>query len=164
MITEFVIGGKEVQKALEMLPVELEKRILIRAMKKVMDPVKSQARNIAPQGKRTGIRRFPSGYVRTFMPGNLKRAIRLGRSKFTRSKSEIIVGVFVDAGVRARFDAFYGRFIEQGTRYIGKREFLKTALNASFAGVGQRLADEIRIDLEKTEGRLSRRLAKIRSK
>ena len=61
----------------------------------------------------------------TIKPGNLKRSIR--RLALRRVKSAAIVGIKLGGAV----DGWYGRFVEQGTKYQRAQYFMERAKNSA---------------------------------
>jgi HK97 gp10 family phage protein len=154
VITGTVTGLPDLRAALRALPVTLRNRVLRNALATAARPIRDSARRLAPVMK-------PGRNVHR-TPGLLKRSIVVRTSSDARRRGNVGVFVNVrpakgakyatetrtsfgrkvrvrrllrasQRGARSKLDPFYWRFLEFGTKHIGKREFLTRAA----AGLGQ---------------------------
>ncbi len=80
-------------------------------------PIVEAAKANAPKSKKAHILRGG----KKIQPGNLKRAIR--RLALRRAKFTAVVGIKTGGQI----DAFYGQFVEKGTRYQTAQRFMERA-------------------------------------
>lgn len=120
--TGIEIDGRQFTKALakrlEALENEKEKDLL-----RIGVDIQNLARQLAPVGGRTVTRsKTKKGVVvsRRQRPGNLRRNIKV---KVRREQGDYVVTV--------RSSAFYGKFIEYGTKDIPPRPFFRPAVHRS---------------------------------
>lgn len=145
-VTVKIAGIDEMKRALAALPDKLRKKALQKPMRAAMKVVLDAARAAAP------VLQEPVPY-RT--PGLLKKRLAVRASKVSRQDGN--VGVFVNIrpaagakyktigkvsghkvrikkkdsqrGATSKLDPYYWRFVEFGTRKMGKRPFLVPAAN-----------------------------------
>lgn len=111
-------GLDELQRALDELPVNLEKNVLRGALRASAKPVVDDARSRVP------VLKIPDGRR---LAGALKRSIR-ARSVGYR-KGKLTGGVTAGGSNSAKkADTFYARFIEFGTVKMAARPFLRPAI------------------------------------
>lgn len=119
-----VHGLKELQRELKRLPDHLQKRAIRGAVKAGAMKVRKEARNAAAEDT-----------------GNLKQNIRVRVSR-KRGQDRVTYRVGVTK------DAFYGMFLEFGTKKMAPRPFLRPALDEHYRRVieivRERLARAIR--------------------
>lgn len=103
-------GMKELDAKIQKLKKQTSLKEIRKAGNKAMTPALRAIRAAAPVGDKVH-KTYKGRYV---APGFLKRSI---------GKSSRIVKGQVDIKIRARGEAFYGQFLERGTRYISARRF-----------------------------------------
>jgi len=133
MMTVNITGLKELQQALNQLPLEIQKRPLRSAVSAGAKVIVDEAKRLAPQGE----------------TGNLRKALYRyrSRSQSSRGQETFLVGVrkgkknYVDSAKNRRLnrvgkkytvegEAYYWRFIEFGTSKMPARPFLRPAFES----------------------------------
>ena len=105
-----VEGIKEVNKALYSYSQQLGDRVVLKALREGAKLVQKDARKRVP--RRTG---------------TLRRGITIKNSKIhSKRRSNGKLGVYLTL----KSSAFYGRFLEDGTKYIQARRFIKGAFDS----------------------------------
>lgn len=121
-------------RLLKQLPVAVEKRVLqkstLEATRKAVRPLVQQA---APRGAE------PSQMSAKY--GRLYKNIKVARLRRVKRGTK---GARIDTG-----KAFWGVFIEKGTRYIAAKPWFAPAIKSSFTGWVGALADSLRENLTK---------------
>ncbi len=139
-----ITGAKELERVLRKLPGRLAERELTSAARAGANVIRKEARARAPRGS------DPSAASEKYGP--LHKNIRVARIK----KTGFIVEMAIHNG-----RAFWGSFLEFGTRHIAARPWMSPAFDTSvrpaLAKVGERLGK----GLEKTAKELAGPLSKI---
>ncbi len=152
-----VTGGQQIANALKKFPADIEKKLLRSAMRFAMQPMKKDAKASAPKGKRNdtvlirGGKSLRGGMTtRKYSSGNLKKSIRIGILK-RKNKGLVIASIYPDMGRKARFDGFYGRFVDQGTKKMKGRFFMRSALSRNSQSAIDRTAEYLRQALDRLQ-------------
>lgn len=107
-----VLGLDELARVLEGIPRDIRERDLHRETKKGADTFRDMARNLAP--------------VRT---GKLRSNIVTRKNKGTAFDAEHEVVVRARGKAGGKYNAFYGAFVEYGTRNMAARPFMRPAFD-----------------------------------
>ena len=116
------IDTKQILKALQSLPKNIQKNVMTGAVRAGANVVKDEAKarvRVSKDGQKYG--KYPH------KAGNLKASI--GVTKRKSPKGVFIFSVSPRKGTRN--DGFYGRFIELGTSKMSAKPFLRPAAEAS---------------------------------
>ena len=128
------IKMKDVMKKLNKLPEKVQKRVITGAVRASAKPIVQEAKRLAP--------------VKT---GNLKKSIGITKIR-SKSKTEVVFAV--SPRKTAKYDGFYGRFVEFGTRKMSPKPFLRPAY--------EKMSDEcLRAFREYMIKRIDKELAKL---
>lgn len=105
-----VEGFKEITKALSVLEVNIQKKVLRSAMRKNLKPLLAESKKNAPK-----------------VSGDLRKSLRLKAGK--RKKHKFSINVMVG---KKNFvgKTFYGAMVELGTKKMKARHFMKAAFDA----------------------------------
>lgn len=127
-------GVDELVRALRGMPAKIRNRAVRAALRKAARIISADAKSRAP------VLRAPAPFRR---PGTVKRRISVRNSKFARQAGDegVFIGVrplrgradtrrYGKASARNPADPFYWRFLEFGTKKMGKRPFLGPAAQA----------------------------------
>ena len=138
-----VKGLKELDDLLKSLPEQIQRKALAQANLAGAAVLKEEAKLRVP------VRTDPSGPMKVGkkatkarLPGFLKASIKAWRIKKGAQGS-------VTHGVGTRGYAFYGKFLEFGTKYISPRPFLRPALDAAYLRAIEAVAAVLRTKIEK---------------
>ncbi|KKM90812.1 hypothetical protein LCGC14_1234840 [marine sediment metagenome] len=133
-ITMEVRGLKELERELSKLPNKIAKGIMRRAMNRGADVVVRAA-------KRNLVRN------QNVESGQLIRSVK----KATKIRAHGLRGATVDVRVGLLSQAFYGRFLEFGTKHQAAKPFMGPALDSNRAIVLLKISESIRKDLAKAK-------------
>jgi HK97 gp10 family phage protein len=151
----YIKGLSEMEKVLFQLPQELSKKILINSLKKSAIPILEDARNRVPLGKeskgRIRLRRNKSGNVSIKNYGKLKLELKIVNVKDTIHSATVAVTIG---------RAFWGMFLELGTKHISKKPFMRPAFESKKEKALSLLAGMIKLEIEKAAKRIVRKRAK----
>ena len=138
-----VKGLKELDEFLKSLPEQIQRKALVQATSAGARVLRDSARGRIP------VRTHPSGPIKVGkkaskarLPGYLRASLGVWRIK------KGALGT-VTYGVGARGYAFYGKFLEFGTKYINPRPFLRPALDNSYLWAIEAVASVLRQKIEK---------------
>lgn len=128
-------GFKEFQALLQKLPGKIAEKVVAQAAFAGAKVIRDDAKQRAPLGTVPHYRSFKGKRGALVQPGNLRREIRA-----RKAKREKWGEVRYKVGMTGR--AFYGRFLEFGTRKMAARPWLRPAFdnNTNLAIEAQRLA------------------------
>lgn len=115
-------GLRELKKALDALPDKINKKVLDSAVRAGANVIKKEAQsnvNIRPTQNDN------EGGKRNRAPGSLRKGISVAKVKGTGTRVHFVVGT--------RKKAFYGRFLEFGTKHIAPRPWLRPAYESKKA-------------------------------
>jgi HK97 gp10 family phage protein len=182
--THRIEGLAELRQVLRQLPDKIQKKALDRAVRGAAKITRDEAMRLAPvRGRTTSMevgsgaspvtietqRRGEARFIRNQrkkgrwsalfrLPGYLRRHIAVRR---VRTGPEM--ALFTVGPTRS---AFYGMFLEFGTRKISARPFLRPAWDATkervLENIKRRLAEAVRIEAEKLAGTYNKRLSRRR--
>lgn len=145
-----VKGLKELDEFLKQLPEQIQRRALQQATLAGARVIRDSAAGRAP------MRYFPPGPMKAYkssskyrLPGFLRASVKVWRLKKDAKGT-------VSYAVGARGLAFYGRFVEFGTRFVGARPFLRPALDAMHLWAIEAVAAVLRQKIEKEIAKQSR--------
>ena len=135
-----VQGLKELNDALQQLPVKLERNILRGAIRAGAQPIVDAARRLAPVLSDADPRR---------VFGALAKSIH---ARSVQMKNGMLTGGVVAGGAatvgrgkdKVEADAFYARFVEYGTAKMAPRPFLRPAIDSKTEAAIDATADYIR--------------------
>lgn len=143
-------GLKELDDFLRQLPEQIQRKALVQATAAGARVIRDGARGRVP------VRAIPSGPIKVGkkatkarLPGYLRASIGTWRIKKAAKGT-------VTYGVGARGYAFYGKFLEFGTKYITARPFLRPALDALHLWAIEAVASVLRQKVEKEIAKQSR--------
>ena len=159
MMTVNITGLKELQQALNQLPLEIQKRPLRSAVSAGAKVILDEAIRRAPQGE----------------TGNLRKALYRYRSRSQSGKGQetFLVGVrkgkkeYVDSAKNRRFgrvgkkytvegEAFYWRFIEFGTSKMPARPFLRPAFESKKNQAVETIKNRLAVAIENTAKKMKK--------
>lgn len=152
-----VSGLAEMEKNLRTLGTELAAKQLRTALMAAAVPVVQVIQNNAPKAERRYMKQFKRGKEAEWTkPGRLKGAIKR-RSKISRSRlGKQLEGDQVARVHVGHFGAFYGRFLEQGTKHIKrKRKFVAHGVHAEGRAI-QIFRKRLKRRIELTERKLKK--------
>ncbi len=113
------------EQVLKQLPAEIAKRTLQQALRKGAQPILDEARANAPVGQeskgRVRLRTTKKGKVSISNYGKLKLNLRIVNNPSTTHSASVAVTVG---------KAFWGMFLEFGTRFMAARPFLRPAFES----------------------------------
>lgn len=157
MATVRLHGAREMEQVLKQLPEHISRQVVIGALRDAAKPILEEAQRLAPVGQeskgRVRLRRTKKGKVTVSNYGKLKLSLKI--ITLPAAKLEHSAGVAVSVG-----KAFWGMFIEFGTRHItdgkGKKPFMRPAFEAkkmeALGILGKRLGERIEKAAEKLAG------------
>lgn len=140
-----VVGFKEIEKVLKALPGRLAEAELTKATRAGANVIRKEARARAPRG---GV---SSEMSKKFGP--LHKKIRSARVKKTRRSVEFVVN---------EGSAFYGGFLEFGTRHISPRPWLTPAFDVSAQAAIVKVGERLGKGVEKLTTELAGKFGSIR--
>ena len=159
MISVKIEGLKELQEAMNQLPLEIQKRPLRSAVSAGAKVIMDEAIRGAPQGE----------------TGNLRKAIYRyrSRSQSRTGQETFLVGVrkgkkeYVDSARNRRFgrvgkkytvegEAFYWRFVEFGTSKMPARPFLRPAFESKKNQAVETIRNRLAIAIEQTAKKMKK--------
>jgi len=147
-------GTKEMENVLRQLPAQISQKIVISALKKSAAPILEEARRLAPVGDeskgRMRLRRNKSGKTVVSDYGKLKTNLKITNITKHRLHSATVA---VTVG-----KAFWGMFLEFGTRNQKKTPFMRPAFESKKTESLNMLAKNLRLEIEKAAKRMSKRL------
>lgn len=145
-----VAGAAEMAKVLRLLPDRVADKALAGAVLAAANVVKKEMRTRAPVRSVGGEKKMKS---KTRAPGHLAKHIIARRDKKTNKSS-------VSYQVGLSPSAFYGMFLEFGTRYISARPFMRPAFDVAAKPavdkMGERLGKNIEREATKLAGKFSK--------
>ena len=159
MMTVNITGLKELQQALNQLPLEIQKRPLRSAVSAGAKVIVDEAKRLAPQGE----------------TGNLRKALYRyrSRSQSSRGQETFLVGVrkgkknYVDSAKNRRLnrvgkkytvegEAFYWRFVEFGTSKMPARPFLLPAFESKKNQAVETIKNRLAVAIENTAKKMKK--------
>lgn len=161
-------GGREVEAALRALGNQVNARNAgRRGLKQAAEPIRALAASLAPDDPKTGVGKF------------LKQSIKVGSLK-SRDKDQLFVAIGIDASVDP---AKYvprknggGTYRDPGVAGVGPIQefgapannmpahpFMRPAFEVNKTATPQRIADGVRVEVEKAAQRAARKAAKGRA-
>ncbi len=141
-----VKGLKELDEFLKNLPKHLQRKALAQANLAGAAVIRDEAKLRAPVRADARAIRVGKNSTKATLPGFLKASIRAWRLKKGSTST-------VSHAVGVSGKAYYGKFIEFGTRHISARPFLRPALDAAYLraidAVGKVLKQKIEREIAK---------------
>lgn len=130
-------GLKELEKVLAQLPKSLHGKVLGAAVREGAKEIQSEAQRQAPIGKASHQvgKKGRKSYIVSVRPGHLKRNVKIRVTKSTGAEARSYVYV--------SFKAFYGRFLEYGTRHHIAQPFMRPAWDAKREAAARKIGDEL---------------------
>jgi len=145
-----VKGLKELDEFLKTLPEKIQRKALMQATSAGARVIRDSARGRIP------VRTNPRGPIKVGkdalkarLPGYLRASLGIWRIKKGAKGT-------VTYGVGARGYAFYGKFLEFGTKYITARPFLRPALDNSYLWAIEAVASVLKQKIEREIAKQSR--------
>ncbi|MGL4640670.1 MAG: HK97-gp10 family putative phage morphogenesis protein [Shewanella sp.] len=132
-----VEGLKELDAALSNLKSEVANKVIFRAALTGAKVIQKEAQARAPVGTKPH-KLGKNG--ETVQPGNLKRSIVTRRVK----KTTFDARYDVDIRKSKRRGAFYGRFLEYGTKFMAAQPFMRPALSVAGESAKNAAIDALR--------------------
>ena len=123
-MTQYVLGVKELQKKLTNVGEKASHKVMAKALRKAMVPLRNEAIKNAPKGDEA----HKTYKGRLVAPGYLKQNIKL---KKMRAKNKRFAGYTL----AARGEAWYGQLIETGWRPGGRSKAVKAASRRFVGGL-----------------------------
>ena len=143
LITTEVKGLKELDEFLKRLPEQIQRKALMQATAAGARVLRDSARGRVPvRANPPSPIKVSKGATKGRMPGFLRASIGTWRIKKGASGT-------VTYGVGSRGYAFYGKFLEFGTKYITARPFLRPALDSSYLWAIEAVASVLKQKIEK---------------
>lgn len=140
-----VLGFKEIEQVLKALPGRLAERELTNATRAGANVIRKEARARAPRG---GV---SSAMSKKFGP--LHKKIRSRRVKKTRRSVEFVIN---------EGSAFYGKFLEFGTKNIAPQPWITPAFDTKASAAVQKVFERLAKGVEKTTTELAGKFGSIR--
>lgn len=144
-------GLDDAKRVFQQLPVDLARKVLRGAMLDGAEVIRREAQSRAPVRAEAGAKRLSGRKGR--LPGFLKASI-LKRARARPRRRDLTVSVGWSK------EAFYGRFIEFGTRFMAARPFLRPAFDAKGAEAARTIAARLGPQIVNLAKRLRRRVAR----
>lgn len=152
-----ITGAREMEAVLRQLPATIAKQVLTKALREAAEPVLEEARALAPVGQeakgRVRLRTTKRGKVSIANYGKLKLSLRVANVPANRTPHSATVVVTVGK-------AFWGLFVEFGTRFMSARPFLRPAFESKKIEALNRLGKSLGEQIEKAAQRLAGPLAR----
>ncbi len=131
-VTTKVDGLKELDKALNQLPDKVHNRVLQKAVTSAVRKARKEIKSSAPRGA------VPSQASEEY--GQLYKNIKVGKARTKRSRK----AAFVSTG-----KAFWGYFLEYGTRFIPAQPWFVPAFERSQGPMMDQLKEVLRKGIDK---------------
>jgi HK97 gp10 family phage protein len=141
-------GLAEVKEVFKQLPVEIARKALRGAMLDGAEVIRKEAQRLAPIRAESSLKKMSKRKLRK--AGFLKASI-MKRMRARPREGDMTVSVGWSK------DAFYGSFIEFGTRFITARPFLRPALDSKATEASKRIATRLGPQINNIIKRLARR-------
>lgn len=150
-------GASEMEAVLRQLPDYIAKAVLTKALRQAAEPILDEARNLAPVGQeskgRVRLRRTKRGKVTISNYGKLKLSLRIATVPASQTPHSATVVVSVGK-------AFWGLFVEFGTRFMSAKPFLRPAFESKKMDALNRLGKSLGEEIEKAAAKLAGPLVK----
>lgn len=157
MATIRITGAREMEAVLRQLPAAIAKQTLTKALREAAQPVLDEARALAPVGQesrgRVRLRRTKRGKITISNYGKLKPSLRIATVPASQTPHSATVVVTVGK-------AFWGMFVEFGTRFMSARPFLRPAFESKKMDALNRLGKALGEEIEKAAKKLAGPYAK----
>jgi HK97 gp10 family phage protein len=124
-----ITGIKELDRRLKALEPKVAKKVLRQAMRKGLKTMLSRARALAPEGQSREIN-TKAGAVQ-HQGGLLRKRIKIVSS---RSRSAVRIAILLSTRDVLK-DAYYGAFVDEGTRLQRAQKFMERAFTETGAQV-----------------------------
>ena len=149
-------GFDELSNLMKQLPDQVARRVVRQSLFAAVKPVVKMAKALAPVRSVGDAKKISKKSDEVRYPGNLKKSIRSWSLKTGKGGSveSPVVAVGTDAGRKAKYDGWYGRLVEFGTKNSRAFPFLRPAYDANIQNVYAILRKEISIRLVATIARL----------
>lgn len=128
-------GLKELEKVLLELPQALHGKVLGSAVREGAKEIRKEAQSkalVGSVGHQVG-KKGRKSYIANVRPGHLRRNIKIRLAK--TSKGEAKGYVYVS------WKAFYGRFLEYGTKHMSAKPFLRPAFDGQWQKAARKIGD-----------------------
>lgn len=139
-------GAAEMEAVLRQLPQALAKQALTRALRTAAEPILDEARRLAPVGRaskgRVRLRATKRGKVTISNYGKLKLNLRIITVPASQTPHSATVVVSIGK-------AFWGMFVEFGTRFMSAKPFLRPAFESKKMEALNRLGNALGDEIEK---------------
>lgn len=148
-------GAKEMEQVLRQLPDYIARKVVLSALRKSAEPILDEARILAPVGKeskgRVRLRQSRRGVVISNY-GKLKLNLKIiDITKYREYSASVAITVS---------KAFWGMFLEFGTRHQNAQPFMRPAFEAKKMVALNRLGTFLGEEIEKAATKLAGPLAK----
>lgn len=157
MATIRITGAREMEAVLRQLPAAIAKQALTKALRHAAQPVLDEARALAPVGQeskgRVRLRHTKRGKITISHYGKLKPSLRIATVPASQTPHSATVVVTVGK-------AFWGMFVEFGTRFMAARPFLRPAFESKKMDALNRLGKALGEEIEKATKKLAGPYAK----
>lgn len=154
LVTIKLTGAAELNKVIKQLPVELQKKVYMQALRKGANIVRDAAKERAPYGtdfeKRSYVKRKRNGSATTRFV-KLRDEVRIT----VTTKTDISFALAVHVG-----SAYWGMFQEYGTSNMAARPWLRPAFDATADNALNTIGIEMGKGVERTATKLAGSLAK----
>lgn len=152
-----ITGAREMELVLRQLPDTIAKKTLTQALRAAAEPILDEARTLAPVGQeskgRVRLRRTKRGKVTIANYGKLKLNLRIATVPASQTPHSATVAVTVGK-------AFWGLFVEFGTRFMSAKPFLRPAFESKKVQTLNQLGQALGTEIEKAARKLAGPLAK----
>lgn len=152
-----ITGAREMENLLRQLPDYIAKKTLTKALREAAQPILDEARTLAPVGKeskgRVRLRRTKRGKVSISNYGKLKPSLKIVTVPARLTAYSATVAVTVGK-------AFWGMFVEFGTRHMSARPFMRPAFETRKSEALNRLGKSLGEEIEKAATKLAGPLVK----
>lgn len=141
-VTVDIKGLKELDQFLKSLPEQIQRKALAQANLAGAAVIREEAKLRAPVRSDARAMRVGKNSTKATLPGFLRASIRAWRLKKGSTST-------VSHAVGVSGKAYYGKFIEFGTKYIAARPFLRPALDAAYLRAIEAVGKVLKVKIEK---------------
>ena len=157
MTTVHIRGAREMEAVLRKLPDYIAKKVLNAALRDAAKPILDEARNLAPVGEeskgRMRLRTSKRGKTTVSNYGKLKLSLKIITVPAAMTVHSATVAVTVGK-------AFWGMFVEFGTRFMSPKPFMRPAFESRKMEALDRLGKSLGEQIEKAAAKFAGPLAK----
>lgn len=151
-----LIGASGLSKLLGDLPKKIGERVALKALRSGARLIQKEAAANVPIRTQEGFKAVTTGGSKFRLPGLLKKSIRVVRNRDAerqRGKSFVV-------SVGPSREAFYGMFLEFGTKHISAKPWLRPAFDGNKKEATVKIGVSLGADIEKAALKLAGPLRK----